>query len=238
MIEECLVVECRVTGDDCPLAAATRAVDARIECSPPQARRDGYDLLRFSAPASDALAATLDGDDRIRYLHRSRGGRDGHAHRGSRAGDDADDADRPSADATGRDDYRCLSKHPCAVHDLTDAGLVVESITYEDGTERYVGAVVGYDVLQGVLEAAGDTVGVTLERVYPLGPDDTGTPGGRWDVTPRQETAIRTALEMGYFEVPRETTATDVAERIGISKSAFLERLRRGQAGLFRQLFD
>jgi predicted DNA binding protein len=42
---------------------------------------------------------------------------------------------------------------------------------------------------------------------------------------------------MGYFAVPRESTATEVADEIGISKSAFLERLRRGQAGLFRQLF-
>jgi hypothetical protein len=233
MIEECLVVECRVTGDDCPLAAASREVGIRIECTPPQARADGNDLLHFSAPASDALADTLDADDRIRYLHRSRGGRDGHGRRAI----DAGPSDPAGTDPTARDDYRCLSKAPCVVHDLTNAGLVVESITYEAGAERYVGAVVGYDVLQGVLEAAGDTVGVTLERVYPLGPEDGETPAGRWDVTPRQETAIRTALDMGYFAVPRETTASEVAEALGISKSAFLERLRRGQAGLFRQVF-
>ena len=229
MIEECLVVECRVTGDDCPLADASAATNVHIECTPPQARTDGNDLLHFSAPASDALAATLDADDRLRYLHRARAGRDGRVAGGGPASS--------AGDGTGRDDYRCLSKQPCVVHDLTNAGLVVESITYADGAERYVGAVVGYDVLQGVLEAAGDTVGVTLERVYPLGPDDGETPPGRWDVTPRQETAIRTALELGYFAVPRESTASEVAAAVGISKSAFLERLRRGQAGLFRQLF-
>jgi predicted DNA binding protein len=235
MIEECLVVECRVTGDDCPLADASAATNVRIECTPPQARADGNDLLHFSAPASDALAATLDADDRLRYLHRARGGRDGRvAGADGTVGRETTDG---TGDGTGRDDYRCLSKQPCVVHDLTNAGLVVESITYADGAERYVGAVVGYDVLQGVLEAAGDTVGVTLERVYPLGPDDGETPAGRWDVTPRQETAIRTALELGYFAVPRESTASEVAEAVGISKSAFLERLRRGQAGLFRQLF-
>lgn len=228
MIAECLVVECRVTGDDCPLADASAVTDARIECAPPQARADGNDLLHFSAPTDDGLAATLDDDDRIRYLHRARGCRDGRA-----AGGDSGETTAPIS----RDDYRCLSKQPCVVHDLTNAGLVVESITYEGGVERYVGAVVGYEVLRGVLEAAGDTVGVTLERVYPLGPEDGDTPAGRWDVTPRQETAIRTALEMGYFAVPRESTASDVAAEIGISKSAFLERLRRGQAGLFRQVF-
>lgn len=234
MIAECLVVECRVTGDDCPLADASAATHARIECTPPQARADGNDLLHFAAPANDALAATLDADDRIRYLHRARGGRDGHVASGGTSRTGAADS---ASDATGRDDYRCLSKQPCVVHDLTNAGLVVESITYEDGAERYVGAVVGYDVLQGVLEAAGDTVGVTLERVYPLGPEEGETPAGRWDVTPRQEAAIRTALAMGYFAVPRESTASEVAAELGIGKSAFLERLRRGQAGLFRQVF-
>jgi predicted DNA binding protein len=43
---------------------------------------------------------------------------------------------------------------------------------------------------------------------------------------------------MGYFSVPRETTASEVAAELGISKSAFLERLRRGQDGLFAQVFE
>lgn len=211
MIDECLVVEFRVTGDDCPLAEASAAAELTAECQPPQSRDDGNVLLRFGAPESDEFSAELDADSRIRYLHRS-------------AGED-------------RDEYRCLSKHPCVVHELTDAGFMAETLTYRSGEERYTGAVVGYDVLQGVLEAAGSTVGVTLERVYPLGPEGETSTTGRWDVTTAQERAIRTALELGYFSVPRQATASDVAAALGISKSAFLERLRRGQAGLFTQLF-
>ncbi|SEO87576.1 Predicted DNA binding protein, contains HTH domain [Halogranum amylolyticum] len=214
MIDECLVVEFRVTGDDCPLADASATAGVPIECRPPQLRADGNALLRFGAPQSDELAAALDADDRIRYLHRSSGN-----------------------ERTDRDEYRCLSKVPCVVHELTDVGFVAETLTYRDGEERYTGAVVGYDVLQGVLEAAGATVGVTLERVYPLGPEGESAATGRWDVTPAQEAALRTALAMGYFSVPRETTASEVAAELGISKSAFLERLRRGQAGLLTQVF-
>ncbi|MFC4359009.1 helix-turn-helix domain-containing protein [Halobium salinum] len=209
MIEECLAVEFRVTGDDCPLAVATRATGVPVDCEPPQHRDDGNELLRFGAPHSDALAETLDADERIRYLHR------------------AVDGDR--------DEYRCLSKHPCAVHELTNAGFMAESLSYRDGEERHVGAVVGHDVLRGVLEAAGETVGVRLERVYPLGPESGGSGATRrWDVTPAQEAALRAALDMGYFTVPRGATASDVADELGISKSAFLERLRRGQDGLLR----
>jgi predicted DNA binding protein len=42
---------------------------------------------------------------------------------------------------------------------------------------------------------------------------------------------------MGFFSVPREADASEVAAELGIGKSAFLERLRRGQATLFAQLF-
>lgn len=211
MIEECLAVEFDVSGDDCPLAAATRETSIAVECDPPQLRDDDNVLLHFTAPPDDEFAATLDADDRIRYLHRSRG--------------------------DGRDTYRCLSKRPCVVHRLTDAGFMAETLTYRDGEERHTGAVVGNDVLQGVMSAAGDAVGVRLRRVYPVGPESP-TAEGRWDVTPAQAEAIRTALAMGYFAVPKEATAAEVAAEVGISKTAFLERLRRGQAGLLGQVFD
>lgn len=211
MIEECLAVEFDVSGDDCPLAAATRGTDVVIECDPPQLRDDGNVLLHFTATTDDEFAATLDADERLRYLHRSRGG--------------------------GRDTYRCLAKQPCIVHELTNAGFMAETLTYRDGEERHTGAVVGNDVLQGVMAAAGDAVGVRLRRVYPVGPESP-SPAGRWDLTPAQADAIRTALSMGYFAVPKESTASEVAAAMDISKTAFLERLRRGQAGLFGQVFE
>lgn len=236
MIEECLVVEFRVTGDECPLAAASRATGTTIDARPPQRRADGTVLLRFSAPTNESVTATLDGDDRIRYLH--------------------------AASADGRTNYRCLATAPCVAHRLTDAGLLAESLRYRDGIERHTGAVIGYDVLRNVLEAVGEYnatdansenrrpergqdhegtdregIGITVERVYPLGTEDESSVARRFDLTEAQESAIETAFEMGYFAVPRECTATEVAEVLGIGKSAFLERLRRGQARLFAGLF-
>lgn len=211
MIEECLAVEFGVVGDDCPLAAASQAAGTAIECRPPQRRDDGNVLLHFDAASDDDLATALDADDRVRYLHRQRG--------------------------EDRETYRCLSKDPCVVHALTDAGFMAESATYRDGEERHRGAVVGHEVLQGVMAAAGDVVGVRLRRVYPVGPE-TDAVESRWDVTSAQEEALRAALAAGYFAVPKEATAEEVADDLGLSKSAFLERLRRGQAGLFEQLFE
>ncbi|MFP8957978.1 helix-turn-helix domain-containing protein [Natrialbaceae archaeon A-CW3] len=211
MIEECLVVEFAVTGDRCPLADATRATGKTVDAQPPQRRSDGYTLLRFSASSAGSLTETLDADERLRYLHASR--------------------------SDGRINYRCLSRQPCVVHELIDAGFLVDAIQYAGGEERYTGAVVGHDVLEGVLEAAGETVGVTLERIYPLGDEDERAIAGRWNLTPAQEAALRAAFEMGYFQVPKAVTASDVADELGIGKSAFLERLRRGQAAMFGQVF-
>lgn len=252
MIAECLVLEISVTGDDCPLSAASRTTGEQIQAQPPQLRADGNALLQFSidsqskadwASASSAnvaahdvdgsggdrdrsvdparygpVAEVLDADDRIRYLHATR----------------SDD----------RIHFRCLSLHRCVVHDLTNVGFVTEALAYRDGVERHTGAVVGYDVLEGVLAAGadrssgdGDGVGIAVERVHPLGPADDQPVARRWPITPAQAAAFETALHMGYFSVPREADAGDVADELGISKSAFLERLRRGQAALLGHLF-
>lgn len=210
MIDECLIAEFLVDGDDCPLARASSAADVRITVQPPQLRSDGNVLLRFSAPAGTALAASLDNDDDIRYLH--------------------------VASAGDRDNFRCLSKHPCVVHDLVDEGFLVESMQYEHGRATMTGAVVGHDVLQGVMERAAETVGVTLRRLHPLSTEEEDAIGQGYGLTPAQETALRTAFEMGYFAVPKRCTASEVAGALEISKSAFLERLRRGQSTLFDAL--
>ncbi|WP_090375822.1 helix-turn-helix domain-containing protein [Natronobacterium texcoconense] len=212
MIDECLVVEFRVRNDGCPLAEATAAVDVEVDAQPPQHRSDGYDLLQFSSPSSDRLTTQLDADERISYLH--------------------------VATTDGRNRYRCLSKHPCIVHELINNGLIVETLRYRDGAAMIFGAVVGRDVLKGVMEAAGETVGVQLERIYPLESEAREVPSQRWDLTPAQEECIRTALEMGYFEIPRAVSTEEVAAELGISKSAFLERLRRGEQALVQQIFS
>lgn len=212
MIDECLGVEVRIEGDSCPLAQAVRAVDVSVDARPPLLRDDGNALLRFSGPESDRLAAVLDADDRLHYLYRSR--------------------------TDGRHTYRCLSTRRCVVHDLVSAGFLVDSLTYGPESTAVTGAVVGQEVLQGVMETAGETVGVELERVYPLGPEDDAPVASRWDLTPAQAESLRTAVEMGYFTVPRKTTASEVADAMGISKTAFLERLHRAQNALLSQAFD
>ncbi|WP_137284827.1 helix-turn-helix domain-containing protein [Halorussus salinisoli] len=64
----------------------------------------------------------------------------------------------------------------------------------------------------------------TVTRLY--GPNDA--PTVRADVTDKQQRALETAFESGYYEVPRSVDLEGVGERLDISRQAVSERLRRG----------
>ncbi len=56
-------------------------------------------------------------------------------------------------------------------------------------------------------------------------------------LTPAQRETLQLAVEHGYFSIPRETTLSELAEKLGVSDQATSERIRRGvQALLVRRL--
>lgn len=71
-----------------------------------------------------------------------------------------------------------------------------------------------------------------LKRLYDAAEassDDLG-------LTPEQRETLVLAAEMGYFDIPRETTTSGLAEELDISNQAVSERLRRGYRQLVEQL--
>jgi hypothetical protein len=56
-------------------------------------------------------------------------------------------------------------------------------------------------------------------------------------LTQKQERALGTAFEMGYFDVPREAHLDDVAAALGISSSSTSALLRRGCSRFFKHHF-
>lgn len=77
----------------------------------------------------------------------------------------------------------------------------------------------------------GEGLELTLLRVNDRA---EGRRGDECGLTPKQRDALRTALAVGYFDVPRETDLAALAERLGVSRQATSERLRRGTAALVR----
>lgn len=51
-------------------------------------------------------------------------------------------------------------------------------------------------------------------------------------LTDSQREALITAYELGYFEIPRQVSMTEIADRCEVSSQAISERLRRGTATL------
>lgn len=72
-------------------------------------------------------------------------------------------------------------------------------------------------------------VDATLVRMYDLG---GATTTGRYNLTPEQREALMTAYDEGYYRQPTETDLESLADELGISRSAFSARLKRGYRNL------
>ena len=60
----------------------------------------------------------------------------------------------------------------------------------------------------------------------------------RNELSPEQLTVLRTAHRMGYFDVPRQTSADDIASELDIAQSTLSERLRLAEKQLFDLVFS
>lgn len=65
-----------------------------------------------------------------------------------------------------------------------------------------------------------------LERLHEIQNPRTGE---QYGLTPKQQEALVTAWELGYFALPREASMAEVAEELGITPQSFSDRLRRAQ---------
>lgn len=89
------------------------------------------------------------------------------------------------------------------------------------------------DRLQAVVESAPGPVEVTVEGIAGLEAVPRAAPAV---LSERQRAAVDAALELGYYEVPREATQADVAEAIGCAPSTAAEHLRKAEATLIRAI--
>lgn len=104
-------------------------------------------------------------------------------------------------------------------------------LTVETETKRGISAAVE------ALESHADHV--TVRSCIERQDRSTSTPDDPLStLTDRQRTVLRAAYQQGYFEQPRQNSATDVAESLDISHPTLLEHLRRAQGKLFAEQFE
>ncbi len=88
-----------------------------------------------------------------------------------------------------------------------------------------------YDTLEAEIA---ETAGVDIVRVKDTDASDLDIAEGENDqfLSPEQESAVRAAVEHGYYETPRAIETYELAELLGIPGSTLSYRLRRAEAHL------
>lgn len=118
-----------------------------------------------------------------------------------------------------------LTSPAAAAHDISFLDITVT------GETRIRARVPSRDALFAYRDSCRERdVPFRLRRIYEEEESDTE----QYGLSGRQREALLTALEEGYFSVPRETTLSAIAEKLEISDQALSARLRRGQANLLR----
>ena len=108
---------------------------------------------------------------------------------------------------------------------LLETGSVVQDATVtRDGWDCHFGFA-DQQALTSFFDAARDFgIEYRIDRVYEPRDGD----GMADELTDAQREAVRTAMDIGYFAVPRENGLQELGSELGISDSAASERLRRG----------
>jgi predicted DNA binding protein len=119
------------------------------------------------------------------------------------------------------------------VVDSTTVGAETVTLSFELETRADL-----RPTLESLREAFGPVSVGTIEEETPgseTGGDGPATAAG---LTEKQQRAVEAAYYNGYFEQPRESSATEVAEALGVSHSTFLRHLRVAQKKLFGEQFE
>jgi hypothetical protein len=118
---------------------------------------------------------------------------------------------------------------------VTRGGLiVVPPIRYrEDGTVAF--SLFGPDAeLQAAVESVPDPVDVAVEEVSGL---DATAEAVETLLTERQREVVERAIELGYYEIPREAGHAEVAEALDCAPSTAAEHLRKAESRLVSSVF-
>lgn len=111
--------------------------------------------------------------------------------------------------------------------------MPVPPIEYHpDGTVSFTIVGSGAEI-QGAIEKVPDPVEVSVDEVGGM----TAVPGlAETLLSTRQRGALEAALDLGYYEVPREASHEDVADTLGCAPSTAAEHLRKAESKVLRNV--
>jgi len=111
--------------------------------------------------------------------------------------------------------------------------LVPPVVYHADGTTRL--RIVGRpEALERVIDELPDAIDVTVESIG----EYRGPSRGALDLTDRQREVARTAVEMGYYDVPRDASVSDVAAQLDCAASTISDHLRKAERAVMAGTFE
>lgn len=128
----------------------------------------------------------------------------------------------------------------CVCERIEQAGRPVRDVTAVDGTLCVTFFARDRAALQSVLTALDETHDdIHVRRLLSSAreePDERPVLVDLGALTERQQEVLATAHGMGYFEHPKEATAAEVADALGISPSTLTEHLAAARRNLLAEL--
>lgn len=127
---------------------------------------------------------------------------------------------------------------PTVASVFAEFGGVTRSIRAEAGSVEITAEFAPRTDVRAALEAVSEdwpTVHMTKRQKRGAAP---GSFSPVASLTQRQETALRAATLLGFFDRPQRARAEDVAETLGVSRSTALQHIRRAEDKIFEDLFS
>jgi predicted DNA binding protein len=127
------------------------------------------------------------------------------------------------------------SPHSIYVHILQHTPVALGAIRFSQGVEHYqiTGASPDLQDLLKVLGEKGQVEVLSIREAQDIEAEEA-TPGAgpTAGLTDKQIEALVLAHQEGYYQWPRVRSASDLAQHLGLSSSAFLDHLRHAEAKL------
>ncbi|KTG09914.1 hypothetical protein AUR64_09825 [Haloprofundus marisrubri] len=137
--------------------------------------------------------------------------------------------------------FLCVREHLSVVDDeqvrafLESELVLVPPVTYDEDRTMTITAVGTDEALRSALSAIPDGIGVEVTQVGTYDAEKFQRGGS---LTARQREAVAAAVDIGYYETPKEGTLDDVAVRLDCSPGTAGEHLRKAEQHVMRELVD
>lgn len=104
---------------------------------------------------------------------------------------------------------------------------------HEDGSSTFT--LIGTEAaIQNAVDGVPDGVHITIDAVG-TGPVAQNTVADR--LSPKQREAVQAALQVGYYDIPREASTQDVADALDCATATASEHLRKAESRILSMLF-